>query len=346
MRIETTTAGPTVSVLMTSYNREKYIGAAIESVLVQTYRDFELLIVDDCSTDGTVAIAERYAALDSRIRVLRNEKNLGQFPNRNYAATLAEGRFLKYADSDDLMYPHCLELMVSLLESAPRADVALSAWASWLAGPAPSLLTPRQCYQREFLGMGLFGNSPGAALIRRESFRSIGGFPERGIYSDALFLLHACRSFHVLVIPGDLFWYRTHTDQAVHNASVDQDATQVIKERWRALNSYSCPLTLEEREMAKRNLVFRVFQSIGRSAKRGQWRSIVTHMRNSGLGPRDWMCYLRRPRIDPFAGAQRDANGEFAVPSWLSLPSTHDLTEQPGAKWDRGFYGEVAARGV
>src|SRR5690349_21051330 len=98
---------PKISVLMTAYNRASYIGAAIESVLAQTERDFELVVVDDRSTDDTVAVASAYLS-DPRVRIARNERNLGDYPNRNHAATLARGRFIKYHDSDDVMYPHCL----------------------------------------------------------------------------------------------------------------------------------------------------------------------------------------------------------------------------------------------
>jgi glycosyltransferase involved in cell wall biosynthesis len=68
---------PLVSVLMTSYNREKYIGEAIESVLESTYNNFELIIVDDCSTDNTVKIAKSFAEKDARVKVFCNDKNPG-----------------------------------------------------------------------------------------------------------------------------------------------------------------------------------------------------------------------------------------------------------------------------
>ena len=88
---------PLVSVLITSYNREKYIASSIESVLAQTFGDFELLITDNCSTDSSVEIANEYASRDARIRVVVNETNLGQFGNRNRAMTLARGQYIKPA---------------------------------------------------------------------------------------------------------------------------------------------------------------------------------------------------------------------------------------------------------
>src|SRR5437764_11938447 len=77
---------PLLSVLMTAYNREKYISQAIESVLRSSFADFELIIVDDVSKDNTVGIARNYAHQDKRISVVVNEKNLGDYGNRNKAA--------------------------------------------------------------------------------------------------------------------------------------------------------------------------------------------------------------------------------------------------------------------
>src|SRR5206468_12040496 len=127
-------APPLISVLMTPYNREDYIAQSIESVLSQTCADFELIVSDDQSSDRTVEIARAYAARDARIRVSVNPVNLGDYPNRRQAASLARGTFLKYHDSDDVMYPHCLATMVEPLRREPSAAFALSASHSWPGG--------------------------------------------------------------------------------------------------------------------------------------------------------------------------------------------------------------------
>src|SRR5918993_1638629 len=116
---------PLVSVLMTAYNREKYIGEAIESVLSSTYTNFELIITDDCSNDRTVPIAKEYADKDGRVKVFVNEKNLGDYKNRNQAASYARGKYIKYLDSDDMMYPYTLQIMVGFMEQFPDAGFGL-----------------------------------------------------------------------------------------------------------------------------------------------------------------------------------------------------------------------------
>jgi glycosyltransferase involved in cell wall biosynthesis len=83
---------PIVLILTTVYNRKKYIGACIESVLASIYKDWELIIVDDQSNDNSVAIAQKYEEKDARIKVYINETNLGDYPNRNQAASYAQGK--------------------------------------------------------------------------------------------------------------------------------------------------------------------------------------------------------------------------------------------------------------
>lgn len=102
-----------VSIVMPSYNTAEYIGASIQSVLNQTYKNWELLIVDDCSTDNTDAVVAGFA--DSRIRYLKNEKNSGAAVSRNYALREAKGRWIAFLDSDDLWAPEKLEKQVAFM---------------------------------------------------------------------------------------------------------------------------------------------------------------------------------------------------------------------------------------
>ena len=120
---------PTVSVLMTAYNREAFIGQSIESVLASDFGDFELIVVDDCSKDGTLEIAKRFEKLDKRVKVYVNSQNLGDYPNRNMAASYATGKYLKYVDADDTLYDYCLSVMVRYTDRFPEAGFGLSCFA-------------------------------------------------------------------------------------------------------------------------------------------------------------------------------------------------------------------------
>jgi glycosyltransferase involved in cell wall biosynthesis len=293
---------PRVSVLLTAYNREDYIAQAIESVLAQSMTDFELIICDDQSSDGTAGIIDRFARRDPRIRFSINERNLGQFENRRHAASLASGAFLKYHDSDDVMYPHCLATMVGPLDAEPRAAFALSAAGYWPGGRCPMLLTPELAYQREFLGSGLFHLGPPAAMFRTQAFRDLGGFPTAGVGSDYLFWLKACAIVNVLLVPGNLFFYRLHAGQELVSATAVRDYAQMSAIAWDVLNSPECPLTGGAREIAKRNFVFGQTRGVYRNLKAGRIRDAATTVRHLGLRPRDWVSYLRLPHRTASAG--------------------------------------------
>jgi hypothetical protein len=294
---------PGVSVLLTSYNRERYLSAAIESVLAQSFTDFELVIVDDGSSDGSVDIARRYLR-DSRVRVVENERNLGQFQNRNHAATLARGEFLKYHDSDDLMYPHCLSVMAAALAAEPLAAFALSAHSAWPGGPSPMLLTPRLAYEREFLGYGLFQLGPAAGMFRAKAFRELGGFPIAGVASDYLFWLKACAAVNVLLVPADLFYYRWHPEQEVASATAELEyARTMMAPAWAMLNSPTCPLHGPALEQAKRNFVYIVAREAYRKLRRRRFLPAAAVIAHATVKPNEWLRYLRRPRRSGSAGS-------------------------------------------
>lgn len=309
---------PTISVVMPAFNRERYIGAAIESVLAQTFTDFELIVVDDRSTDGTVAVAAAVAARDPRVRVVVNDRNLGQFANRNRAAALATGTYLKYHDSDDIMYPHCLETMLNALQQYPEAGFALSASRYWDGGPCPMLSTPRLSYAREFLGFGMFMCGPACALFRTDTFRSLGGFEEAGVSSDHLFWLRACARVPVVLVSADLFWYRLHEGQELSSVRAERDALRVSPRVWSMLNGPECPLDADEREMAKRNHAYVTARSAWRDVRRGRLSLAAARVWSAGLTAGDWARYLRPPRRRAGAGTPVGA-GEQSV----TQPAVH-----------------------
>jgi glycosyltransferase involved in cell wall biosynthesis len=119
---------PAVSVLVPVYNGEPFLAECLDSILAQDFGDFELLIGDDGSTDGSVAIIERYAGRDRRIRWWRNPRNLGIGGNWNGCLHAAQGRFIKYVLHDDkLLDNSVLRRMTGLLEADPSVSLAASA---------------------------------------------------------------------------------------------------------------------------------------------------------------------------------------------------------------------------
>lgn len=117
--------GPAITVLMPAYNAALYLQEAVASILGQTFRDFELLIIDDGSTDATAALLA--AEPDSRIKVVRNPENLGLVATLNRGIELARGRYIARMDADDISLPQRFEWQYQLMERSPRV-VACSGW--------------------------------------------------------------------------------------------------------------------------------------------------------------------------------------------------------------------------
>ena len=105
-----------ISIITPNFNCEVFIKSTIESVISQTYSNWEMLIVDDCSTDRSYEIALDYAKKDSRIKVLKNEKNSGAAISRNLALDNANGDYIAFLDSDDLWEPNKLEVQLKFME--------------------------------------------------------------------------------------------------------------------------------------------------------------------------------------------------------------------------------------
>ena len=118
-----TDKAPLISVIMPAYNAEKYIGEAIESILNQTLKDFELIIVNDASTDSTGNIIKSYAEKDSRIVVLVNENNLNIAGSLNRGISVAKGTFIARMDADDIALPERLEMQAKVMSENPQVAV-------------------------------------------------------------------------------------------------------------------------------------------------------------------------------------------------------------------------------
>jgi glycosyltransferase involved in cell wall biosynthesis len=115
---------PLVSICIPSYNSEEFIATTLESVLGQSFTDFEVVIADDKSTDGTVAVIKKFD--DRRIRLIENEENLGLGTNWNKVLSSAGGEYVKLLGDDDLLYPDCLARQVEVLEHPANSGAVLA----------------------------------------------------------------------------------------------------------------------------------------------------------------------------------------------------------------------------
>lgn len=289
---------PKVSILVTVYNREKYLAGCLDSLLDLTFDDWEVVVVDDCSTDNSVRVAEKYAEADSRIRLYVNDVNLGQFKNRNRAAELATGEYLKYLDSDDLIYPHGLGVMVWALEKFPSAGFAVSYHPKTQCDqPYPILTEPEQAYEEQFFGLGFLDAGPSAVIYRATVFRASGGYKVDGfVGNDSEFHYRLAATYPVVKMPASLFWWRQHSQQAFQGGVVSNEyLTKSHQMMMDTLLSERCPLSPERRRAAVAKLRQHHARRILSIAIRQRSLSLAAEMfANSDLSVAELLSGFRR----------------------------------------------------
>lgn len=236
---------------MTTYNREKYLDSAIKSVLASTYQNFELIIVDDGSSDRTVEIAQQYKKEDQRIKVYINENNLGDYPNRNKAASYAKGKYLKYVDADDCIYPYGLEQLVFYMEKFPEAGYGLCSLEQDRERIFPFQLTPAQAYERHYFETLLFHKAPLSSIIRKTAFDTIGGFTGKRMLGDFEMWHLLSQKYPVVLMHHGIVWYREHEEQemADHRSDPMQPFRYLLLSE-ELLAGDDCPLDGQDRYKA------------------------------------------------------------------------------------------------
>ncbi len=237
-------SSPLVSVLMTAYNREKYIADAIESVLGSSYTNFELIIVDDGSNDDTVAIASGYADKDNRIKLYINEKNLGDYPNRNKVASYAKGEFIMYVDSDDKILPDGFKHCIAAMQGFPQAGLGMQYNSSV---SEPFMMDSELAIKKHFFEKPSLMIGPGGTIMRKSFFDQIGGYPEKyGPANDLYFNLKAVAVGPLLMLPFTFNYYRIHSGQEQNNKySYLYNNFNYFRD---ALNELNLPLTSKEKQ--------------------------------------------------------------------------------------------------
>lgn len=179
-----------VSVIIPAYNAEAYIAEALDSILKQTYQNFEVIIIDDASVDRTLAIAKRYAAKDKRIRVYENESNKGVGANRTRGIELAKGEYICWQDADDISLPERLQSQVSYLDTHAEVGVVggfIEFFDNTTTGPIR-----RYVETDDMLRKSIFRYNPvaqPASMFRAECFEKVGAYDERYKVSEDLEML-------------------------------------------------------------------------------------------------------------------------------------------------------------
>lgn len=222
------------SVILPCYNGSKYLRACLDSVLAQTMRDFELIVVDDGSTDASLAIAQSVSAEDARMRVLHQE-NAGVSAARNLGLAHARGEWITFVDSDDLLTPDALSLM--LAHAGKEVDMVVCAHETFdetgvtqccapttrqmrLGGAARRRDAALRLIQGDSLLNIMCNKLHRRALIERHG---IALAPGLAVAEDALFNLEAVLCGRgIAYVPHVTYRYRTHADSAMHTQALGE----------------------------------------------------------------------------------------------------------------------------
>jgi glycosyltransferase involved in cell wall biosynthesis len=221
---------PRVSVVMIFLDAERFMVEAIESVLAQTYLNWELLLVDDGSFDASTAIAREYAARYPAIRYLEHpgHHNLGMSASRNLGIRSIAGEYVAFLDADDVYLPEKLARQTAILARHPSAAMVYGAtlhWYGWTGVPAdvardrprklgvpPDTLVQPPELVRRFLRFDAWTPGTCGVLLRRSVVEAVGGFEEsfRGLFEDQAFFYKICLDHAVYVESGTWDKYRQH----------------------------------------------------------------------------------------------------------------------------------------
>lgn len=205
---------PVISVIMGVYNGERFLAEAVESILKQSYGDFEFIICNDCSTDASAGMLKAYAEADGRIVLLENEKNMGLAASLNRCLAAAQGELIARMDCDDRALPERFALQMQWMQQHPETDV-LGTGAEYMDdnGTAYGRQVPsvaRALTMREVLHGGCVMHP--TVMMRAQTLRRVGGYTVNELTTRAedydLWCKIAAEGGTIAVLPQVLFQYR------------------------------------------------------------------------------------------------------------------------------------------
>lgn len=233
---------PEISVLMSVYNGADFLSLAIESILTQTFSDFEFIIVDDASTDATPDVIKQYAAKDARIRVITNEKNLGLTKSLNRGLAFAEGKYIARMDADDIALPERFMTQYWFMEEHPSLG-ALGSAVEVIGEKGRKIGERRLAISYEEIKAKMLFNNQfihSTLFFRADVLKTVGGYNEDFKKSqDYELMFRISDKYPVANLPEKLLQFRFHTNSLSWTSS--QQQTCGIRARFLAIQKYHYP---------------------------------------------------------------------------------------------------------
>lgn len=255
------TGPPAISVILPVYNGEAYLAASVQSVLKQSFLDFEFLILDDCSTDGSWTFINQLD--DPRVRVFRSEQNKGLFYNLNFLVQKTTAPLVKLWAQDDTMYPHCLQEFVRFHREYPfvgfsysgrdHMDESGNVYTSGTTDHTPHLVSPDLHARIAFFTGSIAGNIANVC-ISKQAMKKVGPFDEAmQISADFDMWVRLAKEHPVGFIPDRLIRLRDHNRQLSRKESLYINNLREDLQIYRYLQNYVPPEIRKEGQYLLRN---------------------------------------------------------------------------------------------
>ncbi|WP_051291354.1 glycosyltransferase family 2 protein [Pedobacter glucosidilyticus] len=275
---------PDITVFMAVYNGERYLQEAIDSILHQTFKNFELLIINDGSTDNSENIILQNK--DPRIRLINNPKNQGLVITRNIGLQEAKGKYIAILDSDDIALPQRLEIQYNFMESHQDIAICGSKALQFNHLKEEVLIDVHTDYLAERLIFGnVFVNS--SIILRREAALQVGGYQNYSLGEDYDLALRISESYPIANLNEILVKYRIHQHNITltENKALTQEELKIIKALY-----LRCSIDVSEREIAIHHAIL--------------------HNRLKDYSTKDFLLLLRKLKIN------NSSSKRFPVPNF------------------------------
>lgn len=223
-----------VSIILPVYNGEKYIEEAIDSIIKQTYTNWELVIINDCSTDNTLEIINKYAVMDKRIRVYTNENNLKLPKSLNAGFSHAEGDYFTWTSDDNILKDNAIQTMAEYLDGNPETDMVYANYS--LISPEGEVGSRLNLMDPKYL---LIGNIVGACFMYRKDIADRVGEYDANLFlaEDYDYWLRIYLAGNMKHISDDLYLYRQHP-----GSLTETKKKSVNEQTYRAIEKSFLPL--------------------------------------------------------------------------------------------------------
>lgn len=285
---------PIVSVVTPFYNTAEYLAECMDSVLAQDFEDFEYILLDNCSTDGSAEIAADYAERDERIRLLHNDEHLGQVANYNAALRLCSpgARYVKIVQADDWLYPRCLAEMVDAAERHPQCHLVVAHyhWGDKIGGtaldPSRTAFGGSELARNQLLGDAFYFGTPTTVLYRGEEVRSREEFfsLER-LHEDTDLCYEIAREHDIAVVHQILTGVRVDEDSIT--GQVSSFNPRVLDRLIQVETFGPLFLTSAEYDRVRRNAIREYYDALAprslRGAEPGFWEYHRNGLSSAGL---------------------------------------------------------------